>query len=75
MVRINVLDFHKGKEEILTMDDELPIFIFVVLQTDISNLMAEVCLIEDYINYSTDCDNERRLLINLRVKLNNENKY
>ncbi len=71
MVKINVMDFHRGKEEILTMDDELPIFIFVVLQTEVRNLMAEVCLVEDYINYSTDLDNERRLLINLRVRLMN----
>jgi hypothetical protein len=30
-----IIDFYNGKEEIQTMDDELPIIIFIILNTNI----------------------------------------
>jgi hypothetical protein len=40
MMRASVIDFHKGKVELLTMDDELPVIIFVILQSKVSNIMT-----------------------------------
>ncbi len=31
MMRAAVIDFHKGKEELNSMDDELPVCIYIIL--------------------------------------------
>lgn len=37
------------KEEIIAMDDELPILIWVVLMSDVKNLYAKIYFVDDYI--------------------------
>lgn len=50
MMRASVIDFHKGKEELVSMDDELPVVIFIILQCKIPDIMAELYFLEDFIN-------------------------
>ncbi|CAD8178773.1 unnamed protein product [Paramecium octaurelia] len=54
------------KEEIIAMDDELPILIWVALMSDIANLYAKIYFVDDYIQ---EIENEKRILTNLRVSL------
>ena len=67
MMRTSVVDFHKGKVELSTMDDELPLTIYVISQTKIENLMAELSFVEDYIKFFQEYESELRLMTNLRV--------
>ena len=67
MMRTSVVDFHKGKVELNTMDDELPLTIYVLSQTKVENLMAELSLIDDYIRFFQEYESELRLITNLRV--------
>ncbi|CAD8086176.1 unnamed protein product [Paramecium primaurelia] len=54
------------KEEIIAMDDELPILIWVALISDVPNLYAKIQFVDDYIQ---EIENEKRILTNLRVSL------
>ena len=47
------------------MDDELPIFIYIVTQSRLTNIIAELHMIEDYIKYSQCPDKESKVLTNL----------
>lgn len=67
MMKTSVVDFHKGKLELSTMDDELPLTIYVLSQTKIENLMAELCFVDDYIRFFQEYESEMRLITNLRV--------
>lgn len=67
MMKTCVVDFHKGKLELNTMDDELPLTIYVLSQTKIQNLMAELNFVDDYIRFFQEYESEVRLITNLRV--------
>jgi len=41
-MRAGVIDFHKGQEELASMDDELPIVIYIILMADVENLFTEL---------------------------------
>ena len=42
LMKTDVVDYWKNKEEIGTMDDELPIIVFIVSRSTVPNLFAEV---------------------------------
>ena len=48
-MRNYILDYTSGKEELVSMDDELPIVIYITTQLNIKNLFAELNMIDDYI--------------------------
>lgn len=50
------------------MDDELPLFIYIISQVNLKNIIVELTLIEDYLNFSPSLDKESKVLTNLRVK-------
>lgn len=66
-MRAEVIDFYKGKEELVSMDDELPVNIFIVLMCNIKNIFAEFSFVEDFINLDPTIESEKRLITNLRV--------
>lgn len=41
-MKINVLDYHKAKEELLSMDDELPIIIYILIMSNVHNLISKL---------------------------------
>jgi len=49
-MRAGVIDFHSGKEELVSMDDELPIVIYIILMCNVKHLFTELFLLEDFIN-------------------------
>ena len=44
-----ILEYTNGKYELDSMDDELPIIIFIATQVKVNNLFAELNIIDDYI--------------------------
>ena len=67
VMKMRVIDYYHGKEELSTMDEELPILIFVVLHTKISNLFSQLNLIDEYLSTFPDFEVEKRFLMNLKV--------
>ena len=51
-LRNSILDYTKGKIELESMDDELPICMYLVTQIKVSNFLAELNLIQDYLQYT-----------------------
>ena len=47
-----VLEYTSCKYELDSMDDELPIIIYIATQLEINNLFAELYMVEDYIKCS-----------------------
>ena len=65
-LKTTVLDLTSGKSELNTMDDELPLSIYVCTQISLKNAVAEIHMIEDYFRFSKDCiDKESKVLSNL----------
>ena len=51
-MRGSFLEYTSGKDELVSMDDELPIIIYIVTQVNIDNLFAELNMVDDYIKTS-----------------------
>ena len=51
-MRSSFLEYTSGKDELISMDDELPIIIYIVTQVNIENLFAELNMVDDYIKTS-----------------------
>ena len=51
-MRNRFLEYTSGKDELISMDDELPIIIYIVTQVNIGNIFAELNLVDDYIKTS-----------------------
>lgn len=51
------------------MDDELPVIIFIIINSNIKNIISEVYMLEDYMNIDQTVESEKRLVINLKVKI------
>ena len=48
-IRTCVLEYTNGKYELDSMDDELPIIIYIATQVKVDNLFAELNIVDDYI--------------------------
>jgi hypothetical protein len=68
-MKSSVVDFHHGKEELQSMDDELPIIIYIVMNAKIPELEAELAYVEDFINLDPTLESEKRLMTNIRVSV------
>ena len=51
-IRKCILEYTDGKFELESMDDELPIIIFITTQVKVNNLLAELNMVDDYIKCS-----------------------
>ena len=63
-----VIKYHKAKYEIESMDDELPILIYILSQCSSKSFYSNLEFVEYYIKCSEDNDNEERIIGNLRVR-------
>jgi len=50
------------------MDDELPLFIYIMSQINLKNAFVELNLIENYLFFSPNLDKESKVLTNFRVR-------
>ena len=57
-MRAAVVEYHKGKEELSSMDDELPVCIYVMLVCQTPNIFAEISLVEDFVDLDPYIENE-----------------
>ena len=51
-IRKCILEYTDGKFELESMDDELPIIIFISTQVRVNNFIAELNMLDDYIKCS-----------------------
>ena len=71
--RSEAIDFNK-QYELFSMDDELPIIIYLTVYTSIEDLYARVMLLEDYVRNDPSLESERRIITNIKVSLDYINK-
>lgn len=65
-----VLDYTNCKFELDSMDDELPITIYIATQINVDNIFAELFMIDDYIKYSLrDTTKQNKMVTNLLSSL------
>ena len=70
-IRKCILECTGGKHELESMDDELPIIIYLVTQIDVYNLFAELNMIDDYIKCTMRDDLiQNKMVTNLLSSLN-----
>lgn len=67
LMRFAIVDYHQGKEELGSMDDELPILIFIISRCKVKNLSAHLNFINDYVNHQGTMETEERIMMNLIV--------
>ena len=48
-IRTYILEYTNGKYELDSMDDELPIIIYIATQVKVPNLFAELSIVDEYI--------------------------
>lgn len=63
-MKTTVIDYWKGKQELETMDDQLPVIIFIVFKVALDSFPAQIEFLIDYTRTNSGMDNENRLLIN-----------
>lgn len=64
-----VVDFHRGKFELVSMDDQLPLIIFILVFTETENLISDICFVEDFTDLDSALESEKRLITNIKVNL------
>ena len=64
-LRNTILGCHGGKNELNSMDDELPIFIYCSTQTNIKNAPAEYHMVEDYLRFASAELDESKVVTNV----------
>jgi hypothetical protein len=64
-LRNTILGCHGGKNELNSMDDELPIFIYCTTQINIKNAPAEYHMIEDYLKFASAELDESKVVTNV----------
>ena len=70
-IRNCILEYTGGKYELESMDDELPIIIYLVTQIKVDNLFAELNMIDDYIKCTMrDELVQNKMVTNLLSSLN-----
>lgn len=62
-MKTSVLDFSKGKDELNSMDDELPVLMYIAIKSQTEHICAELALLNDYIG--SKYENEKRIIVNL----------
>jgi len=65
-----IVDHWKGKIELSTMDDVLPLTIYVVAMAELSHPASEFNLLEDFLRiYDKGFELEKKLLTNFDVSI------
>jgi hypothetical protein len=64
-LRNTILGSNAGKSELNSMDDELPIFIYLATQMNLKNSSAEFHFVEDYLKFCENEISESKVLTNL----------
>jgi hypothetical protein len=68
-VKSDCLISHEGKEELSSMDDLLPVMIFVTVRAAVPNFPVLVKLIDDYVRSKDAFELEERVMTTLYVAI------
>jgi len=68
LLQTEILDYWKGKLELQSMDQELPLLIYVLSKTQVRGLTAELRFLLDYVGSRDEFEGEQRLLVNCEVR-------
>ena len=69
-IRTCVLEYSNGKHELDSMDDELPIIIYIATQIKVTNMFAELNIVDDYFRIiSRDDLIQNKMITNLLSSL------
>jgi len=69
-IRTCVLEYSNGKYELDSMDDELPIIIYIATQIKVTNIYAELNIMDDYFRiFSRDDLTQNKMITNLLSSL------
>lgn len=69
-LKTTIVDYWKGKTELNTMDDVLPLTIYAVAMAELSHPASEFNIMDDYLRiYDKGFDFERKLLTNFDVSI------
>ena len=69
-IRTCVLEYSNGKHELDSMDDELPIIIYIATQIKVANIFAELNIVDDYFRIiSRDDLMQNKMITNLLSSL------
>jgi hypothetical protein len=68
-VKCDCLAAHNGKEELASMDDILPVMIFVTVRAGIVNFPAIVRMVDDYVRFKNVFELEERVITTLQVAI------
>lgn len=63
-LKSDVVDYHKGKFELESMDDVLPLTIYCVAMADLPNAASYHDMMRDFLKQTNGYDLERKLLCN-----------
>ena len=63
-LKSEVVDYHKGKLELESMDDVLPLSIYCVSMSSLGNVESYRCYMLDFLRNMSGFDLERKLLAN-----------
>jgi hypothetical protein len=64
-MRSSILQHHNMDLELESMDDELPITIYIVANTEVSDMISNLRYIENYIQLHDSMDSEVKLITNI----------
>ncbi|KAM3142351.1 hypothetical protein pb186bvf_005508 [Paramecium bursaria] len=56
-------------EELATMDDELPVMIYITLKSELQNSYAQIAFVDDFCNTDPTIETEKRILTNIKGSL------
>jgi hypothetical protein len=69
-MKTEVVDYWNGSEALETMDDELPIVIFIVAMSEVPALMAELRFLQEYVGNNVKFERENRILTDIEASVN-----
>jgi len=69
LMKSSVVEYHQGKQEITSMDEQLPILIYVVLHCQVENIAAELNFIHDFVNLDPTLESEEMLMANFKMSV------
>ena len=62
-MRSYILEYTTGKDELVSMDDELPIIIYISTQINVDNLFAELNMLSGLLYISKNWDRKLKKFI------------
>lgn len=54
-------------EEIVSMDDEFPIILYILLNFKAENLISQLNVVDDWVGTEGERENEKRIIMNFKV--------